>query len=358
MDFEKFKNGTEFSVGAELELRLLHKETLQLANEYDYIYENLDDKYKNNITPEFLRSMVEINSPVFNTALEVKEYFQKCVKSIKQIAEKKSMIISSSGAYSLKNNNIEINENPRYETILQEHQILLRDFNICGLHVHVGFKDFNQALKAYNFSMKYLPLFLSLSCSSPFFDGKNTGLHSYRQIVFDELPKAGIPQYFDSYEEIKALYDLLESTEVINSQKDVWWDLRIQPNLKTLEFRVCDAMNDFNRIEVIVALVQSLCKYSTISKVEKLPRQILKQNIWSAVRYGLDGDIIFKDKKYSIKQAIKNLSMELFAVDIIDEELQKKIEKIISQETIAAKMIATYESTNDMKEVEKIGVFN
>ena len=269
MDFKRFKDGTEFSLGAELEIRLLHKDTLELANEYGYIYENLDNKYKNNITPEFLNSMVEINSPVFNHSYEIREYFQKSIKTIKNIASKKSLLVSTSGSYSMKNENIKISKNERYEKILEEHQILLRDFNICGLHVHVGFKDFNQALKAYNFSLKYIPILMALSTSSPFFNGRDTGLNSYRQIVFDELPKAGVPQYFDSYEEIKELYDLLETTGVIKSQKDIWWDLRIQPNLKTLEFRVCDAVSDLDRLEVIVALVQGLCKYSAISKVEK-----------------------------------------------------------------------------------------
>lgn len=357
MDFKRFKDGTEFSLGAELEIRLLHKDTLKLANEYGYIYENLDDKYKNNVTPEFLDSMVEINSPVFNHSYEIREYFQKSIKTIKHIASKKSLLVSTSGAYSMKNENIKISKNERYEEILEEHQILLRDFNICGLHVHVGFKDFNQALKAYNFSLKYIPILMALSTSSPFFNGRDTGLNSYRQIVFDELPKAGVPQYFDSYEEIKELYDLLERTEVIKSQKDIWWDLRIQPNLKTLEFRVCDAVSDFERLEIIIALTQAICKYSTISKVERLPRQILKQNIWNASRYGIEGDLIFEDKKQSFKNVIKNLSMEFFALDIINEELQKRIEKLINEQSISSLMVQKYEETNSIVEVERLGVF-
>lgn len=357
MDFEKFKDGKEFSLGAELETRLLHKDTLDLANEYNFIYDNLDIKYKKNISPEFLNSMVEINSPVFSHAYEIREYFQKAIKAIRNVASKKSLVVGTSGSYCLKNKNIKISENERYETILNEHQILLRNFHICGLHVHVGFKDFNQALAAYNFSLKYIPLLLALSTSSPFFNGKSTGLNSYRQIIFDELPKAGIPQYFDSYEEIKSLYDLLEITDVIKSQKDIWWDLRIQPNLKTLEFRVCDAVNDFERIEIIIALTQAICKFSTMSKVEKLPRQVLKQNIWNAARYGLDGELIYEGKKESIKDVIKNLSMEFFALDIIDEELQKKIEKIINSQSISSKMIQKYEETNSLLEVEKMGLF-
>jgi len=357
MDFEKFKDGTEFSLGAELEIRLLHKETLELANEYAFIYDNLDEKYKKNITPEFLDSMVEINSPVFNNALEIREYFQRSVKAIKHIAAKKSLLVGTSGSYCLENKNIKISENERYKDILEEHQILLRDFNICGLHVHVGFKDFNQALKAYNFSLKYIPLLMALSTSSPFFNGKDTGLNSYRQIVFDELPKAGIPQYFDSYDEIKSLYDLLESTGVIKSQKDIWWDLRIQPNLKTLEFRVCDAVSDFDRLEIIIALTQAICIYSTHSKVERLPRQILKQNIWNAARYGLDGNLIFEGKKQSFKSVIRKLSMEFFALNIINEEFQKRIEKILTEPNISSKMIQKYKETNSLLEVERIGLF-
>jgi len=357
MDFEKFDNGTEFSLGAELELRLLYKDTLQLANEYAYIYEHLDKKYQRNISPEFLDSMVEINSPVFNTPYEIKEYFKKCVKSIKHIASKKSLLVSTSGCYSLKNDNIKIGDNPRYKTILNEHQILIRDFNICGLHVHVGFKDFDQALKAYNFSLKYIPLLLAISTSSPYFDGKSTGLHSYRQIVFDELPKAGVPQYFDSYEELKSLYDLLEKTEVIKSQKDIWWDIRIQPNLKTVEFRVCDANNDFERLEILIALTQAICKYCMISEVERLPRQILKQNVWSAVRHGMDAELIFDEEKLTLRSILRNLSMEFFALGIIDEQMQKRIEKISNEKNISTKMIEKYEKTNSLIEVEKMGVF-
>jgi len=357
MDFEKFDNGTEFSLGAELELRLLYKDTLQLANEYAYVYEHLDKKYQRNISPEFLDSMVEINSPVFNTPSQIKEYFQKCIKSIKHIASKKSLLVSTSGCYSLKNANIKVGNDPRYTSILNEHQILIRDFNICGLHVHVGFKDFNQALKAYNFSLKYIPILLAISTSSPFFDGKSTGLHSYRQIVFDELPKAGVPQYFDSYEELKALYDLLEKTEVIKSQKDIWWDIRIQPNLKTLEFRVCDANNDFERLEVLIALTQAICKYSMISDIERLPRQILKQNVWSAVRHGMDAELIFDEEKETLRTILKNLSMEFFALGIIDEQMQKRIERISNKKNISTKMMEKYEETNSLLEVEKMGVF-
>lgn len=356
MDFKEFKNGMQFSLGAELELRLLNKDNFTLANEYEYIYENIDDKYKKNISPEFLNSIVEINSPVFQTGYELKEFFIECLENIKQIADNKSLLLSATGAYCLKNENIEINKNPRYKEILDEHQILLRDFNICGFHVHIGFKDFNQALQAYNFSIKYLPVFLALSSSSAFFNGENSGLHSYRQTIFDRLPKAGIPEYFDSYIQMKNLYDLLEKTEVIEKQKDVWWDIRIQPDIQTLEFRICDSMNDLNRIEIIVSLIQSLCKLSTVSKVEKLPRQILKQNIWSAARHSLDGYFISNENKKTIKEVILDLTEEFLKEKFIDENFQKRVVELLNEDTISQKMINMYKKTNSIIEVEKLGV--
>jgi len=357
MDFEKFKNGSQFTIGAELELRLLRKDNLQLANEFQYIHDNIKEKYKNNISPEFLESMVEINSPVFNDTKDLREFFKNCISHIKELAAKKSLLLSSSGSYCLENENIQIGENGRYKKILEEHQVLIKDFHICGLHVHVGFKDFEQALRAYNFSLKYIPVFLALSTSSAFYNGKNTGLHSYRQIVFDELPKAGIPQYFDSYEELKNLYDLLEKTQVIESQKDIWWDIRIQPNLKTIEFRVCDAINDLERLEIIVALTQALCRYSTMSKEERLPSQILKQNVWNAVRYGLEGHVVFDEKRQNIKDVIKELSMEFFALNIIEESLLERIEKLLGEKSISTKMIEKFEETQSVVEVEKLGLF-
>ena len=144
---------------------------------------------------------------------------------------------------------------------------------------------------------------------------------------------------------------------MIETQKDIWWDIRIQPNLKTIEFRVCDAINDLERLEIIVALTQALCRYSTMSKEERLPRQVLKQNVWNAVRYGLEGYVVYEEKRQNIKEVIRELSMEFFALNIIEESLLGRIEKLLDEKSISTKMIEKFEETQSILEVEKLGIF-
>lgn len=355
MIFKKFDNGQDQSVGAELELRLLCKNDLSLQNEFSYIYENIPAQYKNNLASEFLASMVEINSPVYQTPQEIAHYFKSCVNAIQQCATKKGIIAATSGAYSLKSNDIIISNNERYKKLFDEHKILLDDFHICGLHVHIGFENFDEALQAFNFSLKFLPFLVALSASSAFFNGKLTGIHSYRTKIFDRLPKASIPEYFDTYEQMKALLDILYENEVIKSEKDIWWDIRIQPNLKTIEFRVCDGVADFERLEAIIALVKGICSYSKIAPIQKLPMQILKQNMWSATRYSMDAEFISGKSKTSIKDAMRQLVKELIEHNMLDSK--ELVLNYIEKPSVAQEMIQKYKQSNDLIEVEKIGLF-
>lgn len=355
MIFEKSTNGQSQSIGAELELRLLCKNDLSLQNKFSHVYESINKKYQKNLASEFLASMIEINSPVYKTSNEVTTYFKKCVNEIQQCVKDENIIAGTSGTYSLKNKDIIISNNERYQRLFDEHKILLDDFNICGLHIHVGFENFDEALKAFNFSLKFLPFLVALSASSPFFNNELTGIHSYRTKIFDRLPKAAIPEYFSSYEQMKQLFDMLRDNDVIQSEKDIWWDIRIQPNFKTIEFRVCDAVADFDRIEAIISLAKALCKYSKIADVKKLPMQILKQNMWSATRYSMDAQFINVNEKTSIKEAMKKLVDKLIDNNLLDSK--ELVLKYINEPSIAQTMIEKYEETNDIKDVEKLGLF-
>jgi glutamate---cysteine ligase / carboxylate-amine ligase len=358
MYFENFTGGNHFTIGAELELRILDKYKLTLKNEYDYIFKNINSEYKSNIAKEFLNSMIEINTPVFHDEKSLIEYLNKIMNNLVDVASKKSLAIQASGTYAQKNEQQELNINQRYEKLYDEHQYLLENFSICGIHIHIGFEDFDKALKAYNYSLFYLPLFVALCASSVFYENKNTGIHSYRTKIFDRLPKASIPEYFDSFVEMKKLYELLKESNVIDSGKDIWWDIRIQPHLKTVEFRICDAINDFDRLEVAIALIKGLCQLSLHEKFSKTPMQILKQNMWSATRYSMEGNMITNEKNViPIRQMLNNIAEKLFEKSLLSKELFEKSKKVIKQKSISSKMLETYNRTNSIKEVERIGVF-
>lgn len=358
MEFEKFDSGNHFSVGVELELRILDKFDLTPRNEFNYIYSNIDDKYKKNIAKEFLDSMIEINTPIFNDEKELISYLKEIINEIVHIASRKNLSIQTSGTFSQKSGNFNLTNNNRYKKIYEEHKILLDNFSICGTHIHIGFEEFDKALKAYNYSISLLPLFVALSASSLYYNGEDTGIHSYRTKIFERLPKSSIPQYFDFYEEMKALYDLLEKSKVIKTTKDIWWDVRIQPHFKTVEFRVCDAVNDFERLEVMVGFFRAICQLSQIKTFEKLPMQILKQNMWSATRYSMDGFIISNDgMKISIKQKLNNILELCLEENIINKNFVQKAQSIIKKESISQGMQKVYNRTKNLKEVERLGVF-
>jgi len=357
MKFEKFTDGNHFTLGLELELRILDKFDLTPRNEYDYIVSNIDPKYKNNLAREFLGSMLEINTPIFHYEEDLSNFLRDIIKELSKVAEQKKLCLQTSGSFAQKNTNIKVNINDRYHQLYNEHQVLLDNFSICGTHVHIGLEDSNKALKAYNHSLYYLPLLVALSASSVFFDDKDTGIHSYRTKIFDRLPKASIPEYFDSFEDMSNLYDILFKSKVIKSTKDIWWDVRIQPHFKTLEFRVCDAVNDFDRLEVIVTLVKVICQLSQIEEVNRVPIQVLKQNMWSATRYSMGGDMVTRNGLVSIKDMLNSLVEKASKNSLISNKSAQKARKIIEKRSISEEMIEVYNRTENLKEVERLGVF-
>ncbi len=356
MQFKNFKNGRNFTIGAELELRILNEKDYSFANEYEYFKKNISLKYKKYITPELLQSMLEINTPVFEEHHELVGFLRGALYRLNKLARKKYLLLHTSGTNTLKQKNVKMVKNERYRKICKTYGVLMDDFYICGTHIHVGFKDFQKALNAYNFAIKYLPMLVALSASSPFFSGKNTGMHSYRTKIFDRLSRASIPQYFDSFEDMKACYDLLFKTNVIQSQKDIWWDIRIQDKLKTVEFRVLDGINDLERLEVLIGLVRGICILAQSEKPDKMLAQILKENMWNATRYSMGGDFIHDEKRQSIKDAILDLLKKLHVKNIIDEKFLQKALKVANEPSIAQKMLKKYEKTKDLKEVEKMGI--
>ncbi len=358
MRFGKFDGGNYFSIGAELEIRILDRFDLTPRNEFDYIISNVSQEYKQYLTEEFLGSMIEINTPIFYAQSELLEYLRNIIAHLKEVADEKNLSLQTSGSYAQHSVNVKLNKNRRYKKLYEEHQVLLDNFTICGTHVHIGFKDHEKALKAYNYSLYYLPLFVALSASSVFYDNQNTGIHSYRTKVFDRLPKASIPEYFDSYEDIIKLYNFLNQTDIIQSAKDIWWDVRIQPHFKTVEFRVCDAVNDFDRLGVLFSLVKAMCQLSQIEESIKLPMQVLKQNMWSATRYSMDGKMLTEDAKVvSISKEIENLAKRAFKNSFLSKIEYDKIVEYANKKSISQEMIDIYNKTNSIKEVERLGVF-
>jgi len=218
--------------------------------------------------------------------------------------------------------------------------------------------------KLYSYMLDKLPLFLALSANSTFFDGEDSGLLSYRTQLFAQLPRAGIPAYFENYKEMQDVYETLKDSGVVESFSDLWWDIRISPNFGTLEIRICDACNDFDRLEDMINFYQALCFYASTQKVQKLPYQVLVQNKWNAARHGFAGVYHSPNfKRTKIKDYFLILindmkEKKVFEKLNIEDKYIKRLESRADEKSLAAIQKEVFSDTNSLFEVEKLGILS
>ena len=353
-----FKNSKNSTVGMELEMRILSKDSYDVKNCADIIFSSIPNKLKPHIHKELLKSMFEIVTPVCKDVNEAVDFIDDTIKKITKIGKKNDFVISALATHPFeKKEDNEINIDPRYESFKKEFQIIIKNFLISGLHIHVGINSKKNAIKAYNSVINYIPLFLAFSANSPFFHAEDTGLKSYRTKVFDKLPRAGIPEYFNNYKEYTSVYKQLFKTNTIKISKDIWWDVRISPGFGTLELRVCDAFYNKKRLKFLGIFYQAIVEYSKIKHPKKEFHQINMQNKWSATRYGLDGVFIQNGKKIPIRKKINNLIDEMQKNGIFKKlgtaKDMKKLRYLVDKSSPSCKLRDIYNKTNDFKEVIK-----
>jgi carboxylate-amine ligase len=355
LNFNTSKNST---IGIELEMRILDKDTLDVKNYSEIIFESIDESLKPYIHKELLKSMFEIVTPVCKDVNEAVGFIDSVLQKVAKIGEKNDFYIAAMATHPYeKKEDSQIYNDPRYEEFKKEFGIVIRNFLISGLHIHVGIDDKEDAIKAYNGVINYLPLFLALSANSPFFDGEDTGLKSYRTKIFDKLPRAGVPEYFDSYDEYSDVYEQLHKTGAIKKAKDVWWDVRLSPNFGTIELRVCDAFYDKDRLRLLAMLFQGVVEYSKKHHPKKEFHQINLQNKWNATRHGLKGDFIKQNKVFKVREKIYKLIEKIEKAGIFEKLGTHKdideLKSIVEKPSLATGLRKVYEKNNDFKEVIK-----
>jgi carboxylate-amine ligase len=240
-------------------------------------------------------------------------------------------------------------------------QILAQQLLIFGTHIHIGIEDPEFLIDAMNIVRYFMPHVLCLSTSSPFWIGQETGLKSYRSIIFRNFPRTGIPPYFDSYADFVRYRDTLVKTNSIPDGTKIWFDVRPNYNYPTLEFRICDVCTRVDEATCMAAIFQAL-----IFKLWKMRREnltfriyspaLIEENKWRAVRYGLDGKLIDFGKQTELpaRELIREM-IDWFLGDVIDElGSRKEIEyayRILDEGTSADRQLATFRKTGDLRAV-------
>ena len=355
----KFNSSPEPTIGVEIELQLVDKKNLNLNNISSKILADIDKKFSDNIKCELIESMIEINTNICSNIDEVEKDIRKTLNHLDEILKNYETEINCTSLhpFAIGKNQI-ITDNPRYKRIMKDLQMVGKRFISQGLHVHIGISNPEDAIKVNNALRVYLPLLLALSTSSPFFEGEDTGLHSYRTKLFEALPLAGMPDYLNNWNHFESLTEHLEGAGIINSVKDLWWDVRPHPGFGTVEIRVCDIPINFKEIIALVALMQTLVV--TLIKLDSYQDthiQILQSNKWQAARYGLKG--VFVDpktfKKLSMRKAIENLFV-LVEPAMVSLGLKKYfniLEEILNADTGSNKQRKLYANSNKFEDMLK-----
>jgi carboxylate-amine ligase len=313
------------SLGIEVELQLVDRESRELRSGASEILGRLEAergephaKAKN----ELIESNIELITGVCSTVAEARADLEGTLGEVAPVAHELGLALLCAGTHPFSEWSAQqITDNERYHRLVEEVQWPARRMAIFGIHTHVGVRSADKAIAIANALCGYIPHFLALSASSPWWQGRDTGLASTRSKVFEGLPTAGIPQMLGGWDEFSELMTTLISARSISSIREIWWDIRPHPNFGTVELRICDGLPTMTEITTIAALAQCLVEWMDhlLDRGYTLPcpkRWIVGQNKWRAARHGIDAEIIVDDagSLTPLRGAIAELVEELTPV--------------------------------------------
>jgi glutamate---cysteine ligase / carboxylate-amine ligase len=350
-----------FTLGIEEEFQIVDPETRALRCHIQQILADGKLILKERVKPELHQSQVELATEICRDAREARQQIVDLRSELAQFVAQAGLKIASAGTHPFSHwIDQEITADRRYATIVNDHQQIARACLIFGLHVHVGIPDREEAIDVMNQARYFLPHIYALSVNSPFWIGQNTGLKSYRQMIFERFPRTGIPDAFESLSEYEDYLKLLVSTNCIDNAKKIWWDIRLHPFFDTIEFRICDAQSRVDDTIALAALMQAI-----VFKLQKLrqdnitfrsyPRRLIDENRWRAARYGIQGKMIDFGRKTELDERELLDEMLTFVEHEMDElgnqEEMAHIERIMNEGTGADRQLAVWERTQDLKDV-------
>lgn len=355
-----FRDSKDFTLGVELEIQLIDKISLELAQKSNEVLELLKD-YESSIKHELMLSNLEIISNICPDIKAAEEDLKTKLAVAMKAAASQGVILSLASTHPFSRwKDQMITEDPRYNRLKEGLQMVARRFNIFGLHVHVGVNGGEKCIYIMNKLLYYLPHLLAISTSSPFWEGENSGLKSYRTKVFESLPIAGLPFYFHDWHDYETLVKNYLSTKTIQTMRELWWDVRPHPDFGTIEVRICDIPSTIKETLVVTALIQALVKkfsdeYDEGMSFERPHSAITRENKWRACRYGIEGEFIVEDGTTTVPartaieglvKSVANNSKELGSTEYLDG-----VQDILDQGTGAERQLAVWNETGDLKSV-------
>ncbi|MCL1601330.1 MAG: carboxylate-amine ligase [Actinomycetia bacterium] len=288
-----------FTIGMEEEYFVVDRDSRDLVPDLpEALLGKLLDPPIGATSPEFIRSQIEIGTPVCDDITELSESLRTMRRFVSETVSEHNMAIiaASTHPFAKWGQQRHVNRD-RYNLLAEALQGVVRRLLICGMHVHVGIGERDARIDVMNQVSYFLPHLLALSGSSPFWHGTDTGLKSYRPAVFRALPRTGLPDAFTSWSDYERHVEVLVDTGVIEDASKLWWDIRPSTRYPTLEMRSTDIATRYEDGIVIAAMYQALVATLTELRMNNqkwriYSRMLISENSWRAQRYGVDEPLI------------------------------------------------------------------
>ncbi|MBL28049.1 MAG: carboxylate-amine ligase [Rhodospirillaceae bacterium] len=290
---------SSLTVGIEEEYLLVDKTTRDLVSDPpEALLKTCEAELAGQVTPEFLRSQIEVATRVCGSVQEARADLARLRRTIADVADHHGLAPIAVSTHPLAGwREQRTTAKERYLGLQRELEAVARRMLICGMHVHVGIEDGDLRIDLMNQLTYFLPHLLALSTSSPYWNGEDTGLMSYRLTIMHNLPRTGFPEAMETWGDYERLIDRLSAVGIVEDGTRLWWDIRPSVRFPTLEMRVadvCTRLDDGITVATIyICLLRMLWRLRADNQRWRLyPPMFIAENLWRAQRYGSDGELI------------------------------------------------------------------
>jgi carboxylate-amine ligase len=295
--WSKWRHGNDYTLGVEEEVMLLDPRDWSLAPAIDDVLAALPDELRDHVSSETHSSAAELRTGVHTTVGEAVAELGRLRAQLTAVLEPLGLAAATAGTHpSAVWHEMAVSSRERHQEVYGSMRELARREPTFALHVHVGLPSGEAGIAAFNRLRAHVPILLALSANSPFWQGRDTGLASARTPLFQAFPRVGIPRAFGSYGEYVRAVNLLLDCDAFPDHTYLWWDVRPQPRLGTVEVRIMDAQSTLDHTAALVALVQSLVRLELVdghadAALVHAP-EVLDENRFLAARDGVEAKLV------------------------------------------------------------------
>jgi len=296
----QFEDATDFTVAVEEEFAILDPGTLDLSNRFEDVKAAAaETPLAEHLVGELIASEVEIRTGRCETFADLPAVMAERRSQLQSLVEPMGILLGATGTHPWADwKKQRIIDTPHYRRNDELLRYVVWRNNTFGLHVHVAIQGADRAIAVMNGMRNFLPEILALSCSSPFVEGVNSGLHSVRTQIFTRFfPRCGVPDAFSSWAEFEEFVRFLYDTGSITEHTQIWWSIRPHLAFPTVEIRIADGQPELAEAQGLVAFAASLAvrvarAYDEGRPVQLLPHRLIEENFWRAIRWGLSGELL------------------------------------------------------------------